>query len=140
MTTSTAAANAARSHPRPDGLLRLALRLDAVVTGLNGAVYLAGASLLDDLLGLSAGALRVAGAFLLLFAAAVWLVGARSRVSAGAAWAVVVANGLWALGSVVAVLTDAFSPTTLGAVWLVLQAVVVGAFAVLQLAGLGRRS
>jgi hypothetical protein len=138
MTTSTAAGNAARTPTRPDGLLRLALRLDAVVTGLNGAAYLAAAPLLDDLLGLSPGLLRGAGAFLLVFAAAVWAVSIRPRP-----WAVetvVVSNLAWAVGSVVTVVTDLFTPTTVGAVWLVLQALVVAAFAVLQLAGLRRRS
>jgi hypothetical protein len=138
MTTSTAAGNAARSRPRPHRLLRPALRLDAVVTGLNGAAYLAAASLLDDPLGLSPGLLRGAGAFLLVFAAAVWLVTRRPR-----SWAVetvVAFNLAWAVGSVVAVLTDLFTPTTVGAAWLVLQAVVVAAFAALQLAGLRRRS
>ncbi len=135
MTTSTAAGNAALSSTRSDHLLRLALRLDAVVTGLNGAAYLAAAPLLDDLLGLSPGLLRGAGAFLLVFAAAVWAVSIRPRP-----WAVetvVVSNLAWAVGSVV---TDLFTPTTVGAVWLVLQALVVAAFAVLQLAGLRRRS
>ncbi|HZB21312.1 MAG TPA: hypothetical protein VE463_15860 [Blastococcus sp.] len=139
MTTSTAAANAARTPTRSDSLLRLALRLDAVVTGLNGAAYLAAAPLLDDVLGLSGGLLRGIGAFLLVYAAAVWLVGAGVRISTAAVGAVVVANALWAIGSVAVVVTGAGSPTTVGAVWLVLQAVVVAAFAALQVAGLRRR-
>ena len=137
MTTSTAAGTAART--RSDSLLRLALRLDAGVTGLNGAAYLAAAPLLDDVLGLSGGLLRGVGAFLLVYAAAVWLVGAGARISAAAVEAVVVANVLWAIGSVVAVATGAGSPTTVGAVWIVLQAVVVAGFASLQVAGLRRR-
>lgn len=139
MTTSTAAGNAARTHTRPDGLLRMALRLDAVVTALNGAAYLAAAPLLDDLLGLSTGLLHGVGAFLLVYAGAVWLVGAGPRISAAAVEAVVGANVLWAIGSVVVVLTDTVTPTTIGAVWLVLQAAVVAGFAALQLVGLRRR-
>ena len=135
MTTSTIT----RSSAPPD-LLRLALRLDAAVTGLNGAAYLLAAPLLDDLLGLSAGLLRGIGAFLLAYAAAVWLVGARPRPSTAAVRTVIALNALWAVGSVVAVLTDAGTPTTVGAVWIVLQAVVVAAFAGLQVAGLRRRS
>jgi hypothetical protein len=139
MTTSTAAGNAARTPTRSDSPLRLALRLDAVVTGLNGAAYLAAAPLLDDVLGLSGGLLRGVGAVLLGYAAAVWRVGAGHRISPAAVEAVVVANVLWAIGSVVAVVTGAGSPTTVGAVWLVLQAVVVAGFAALQVAGLRRR-
>jgi hypothetical protein len=128
MTTTTA--------PAPASLLRLALRLDAVVTGLNGAAYLLAASPLADLLGLPAGWLRGTGVFLLAYAAAVWLVGARPTPSA--VRTVVAANALWAAGSVVVVLAGLGSPTTVGAVWLVLQALVVAAFAVLQAAGLRR--
>jgi hypothetical protein len=139
MTTDTAAGTAARTPTRPDSLLRLALRLDAVVTGANGAAYLTAAPLLDDLLGLPGGLLRGVGVFLLLFALAVWLVGVRPRISGAAAEAVIGANALWTIGSVVAVATGSGSPTTVGAVWLLLQALVVAGFAALQLAGLRRR-
>ncbi len=54
--------------------VRLALKLDAVVTGANGFAYLAAASLLDGPLGMPASFLRGVGAFLLVFAAAVWVV------------------------------------------------------------------
>jgi hypothetical protein len=140
MTTSTAAVHAARSPARPDALLRLALRLDAAITGLNGAAYLVAAPLLDDLLGLPAGLLRSTGAALLVYAGAVWLVGARPRPGAGAVRTVIALNALWAVGSVVVVLAGAGTPTTVGAVWIALQAVVVAAFAGLQSAGLRRRS
>jgi hypothetical protein len=128
MTTTTA--------PAPAALLRLALRLDAVVTGLNGAAYLLAASPLADLLGLPAGWLLGTGVFLLAYAAAVWLVD--TRPTPPAVRTVVAANALWAAGSVVVVLAGLGSPTTVGAVWLVLQALVVAAFAVLQAAGLRR--
>jgi hypothetical protein len=140
MTTSTAAVHAARSPARPDALLRYALRLDAAITGLNGAAYILAAPLLDDLLGLSAGLLRGTGAVLLVVSAGIWLVGARPRPGAAAVRAVIALNALWAAGSVVVVLTGAGTPTTTGAVWIVLQAVVVAALAGLQVAGLRRRS
>ena len=139
MTTSTAAGTAAPALSRPDALLRLALRLDAVVTGANGAAYLLAAPFLDDLLGLAPGLLRGLGAFLLVFGGAVWLVGSSRTVPAGAARTVVTANALWAAGSLVVVAVGTGTPTTVGAVWLVLQAGVVAAFAVLQTAGLRRR-
>jgi hypothetical protein len=139
MTTSTAAGNAARTPTRPDSLLRLALRLDAVVSAANGAAYLLATPVLVDLLGLSGGLLRGVGVFLLVYALAVWSVGARPRISGAAVEAVVVGNALWAVGSIVVVVTGFGSPTTVGAVWLVLQAVVVAGFAALQLAGLRRR-
>ena len=138
MTTSSTAGTAARSPLRSDALLRLTLRLDAVVTGLNGAAYLLAAPFLDDVLGLPTVLLRSTGVVLLGYALAVWLVGARRTVPPGAVRTVIALNAAWALGSVLTVLTDAVSPTTTGAVWIVLQGVVVAAFAVLQVAGLRR--
>src|SRR5215217_5163508 len=73
MTTTTV-------RPVPS-LLRLALRLDAVVTAANGAAYLLAAPLLGDLLGLPAGWLRGVGVFLLLFGAVVWAVARPARAA-----------------------------------------------------------
>jgi hypothetical protein len=123
--------------PATPSLLPLALRLDAVVTGLNGAAYLVAAPLLHELLGLSTGLLRGAGVFLLVFAPAVWLVAEQRGGSA--VEAVIVLNALWAVGSIAAVLNDGFTTTTVGSAWLVLQAAVVATFAALQFAGLRRR-
>ena len=61
-------------------------------------------------------------------------------ISSAAVRAVVALNALWSVGSVVAVIVDAGSPSTVGAVWLVVQALVVAAFAALQLAGLRRQA
>ncbi|SOC53266.1 hypothetical protein SAMN05660748_4367 [Blastococcus aggregatus] len=137
--TTTRTAPAASPLTRAGGLLRPALRLDAVVTGANGAGYLLAAPLLDGPLGLSPGLLRSVGAFLLAYAAAVWLVAARRRISGAAVEAVIGANALWAAGSVVAAVVGIGSLTGLGAGWLVLQAAVVAGFAAVQLVGLRRR-
>jgi hypothetical protein len=128
MTTTTV-------RPVPS-LLRLALRLDAVVTAANGAAYLLAAPLLGDLLGLPAGWLRGVGVFLLLFGAVVWAVAARPAPPA--VGTVVAANVLWAVGSVVIAATGVGGPTAFGAAWTVLQAVVVAGFAALQAAALRR--
>ena len=119
--------------------LRTVLRLDAVVTGVNGAAYLAAAPLLTDLLGVPSGVLRGIGAFLLAYTAGVALVAARPVISAGATEAVVGANLLWAAASVVSVVTDRFDLTAAGAVWVLLQAAVVAGFAGLQLTALRNR-
>jgi len=75
----------------------------------------------------------------LVYAVAVWLVGAAPRISGPAVETVIGANALWAIGSLVVVVTGLGSPTTIGVVWIVLQAVVVGGFAALQVTGLRRR-
>ena len=112
--------------------LRLALRLDAVVTGANGLAYLALAGPLEGLLGLGAGTGRVLGVFLLLYAAAVWTVSVPRVPNRAAVAAVVEANLLWTVLSVVAVATGWLSLTAAGSVWAVLQAVVVAGFAAMQ--------
>jgi hypothetical protein len=124
-----------RDRAPAGGLLRAALKLDALVTGANAVAYLALAGPLADLLGVPAGALRAIGAFLAVFAAAVWVVGARPEPSPAAVQAIVAANLAWAAGSLVALAADAWSPTTAGAIWIVLQAVTVALFAALQVAG-----
>ncbi|RBY92566.1 hypothetical protein [Blastococcus sp. TF02A-30] len=123
---------------RPD-LLRTALRLDAAVTGANGAAYLLAAPWLSDVLGVPSGALLGLGGFLLAYAVAVAAVAARRPAPVPAVEAVVAANALWAAASVAAVVAGAFDLTALGTAWVLLQAAVVAAFALVQIAGLRRR-
>jgi len=119
--------------------LRLALRLDAVVTGANGLAYLTAAGPLSDLLGLDAGFLRAVGVCLLAFTVLVWIAGARSAPAAGAVRAVVAVNVAWVVASLALAVFGLGSPSTAGTVWAVLQAAVVGAFAELQVLALRRR-
>jgi hypothetical protein len=112
--------------------LRTALKLDALVTGANGAAYLAAAGPLEDLLGLEPALLRGIGAFLLLFAAAVWFVATRAEVSSAAALAVIAINVLWAADSIAFLAAGVSDPTTFGGIWIVMQALVVAGFAGLQ--------
>lgn len=124
--------------PERTPLLRLALRLDAAVTGVNGAAYLVAAGPLSDLLGLPAARLRAAGAFLLAFAAAVAWVATRPDIPRRAAIVVAAANAAWVAESAAAAIGGWGTPATVGVVWIVLQALVVAAFLALQVAGLRR--
>jgi hypothetical protein len=117
--------------------LRTALKLDAVVTGANGAAYLVAAGPLEDLLGLEPALLRGIGAFLLLFSAAVWAVASRPQVSSTAALVVIAANVLWAADSIALLAGGITEPNTFGGIWIVLQALVVAGFAGLQAATRG---
>jgi hypothetical protein len=112
--------------------LRLILKLDAVVTGVNGIAYLALAGPLEDLLGVAPELTRPIGAFLVLFAAAVWFVATRPVVRRMAVADIAVANAVWTLGSVAFAAAGVSSPTTVGTVWIVMQALVVAGFAALQ--------
>ena len=120
-----------------EALLRLVLKLDAVVTGANGVAYLAAAGPLEDLLGVDAAVQRPIGAFLMLFAAGVWLVATRPAISHRAVMAIAGANALWVIASLAVAIAGVSSPTTAGTVWIVLQALVVGGFAFLQAASAG---
>jgi hypothetical protein len=112
--------------------LRTALKLDAIVTGANGAAYLVAAGPLEDLLGLHPALLRSTGAFLLLFSAVVWAVASRREISPSASLAVIAINVLWAADSIVFLVTGLSDQTTVGAIWIVMQALVVAGFAALQ--------
>ncbi|MEU6714835.1 hypothetical protein ABZ897_25515 [Nonomuraea sp. NPDC046802] len=116
--------------------LRLVLAADAVVTGGNGLVYLAFAAPVSTLLGPDAALLRGIGIFLLVYGAAVGLVAARRSINLAAVKAAIALNVVWTLGSIAAVVTGVADFTTIGAIWAIAQALVVGVFAELQIMGL----
>jgi len=118
------------------GLLRFALTLDGVATGANGVIYLAGASLLDGWLGLPAEMLMAVGAFLIAYAALVLRLATRPAMPRVAVVAVIAANVLWAVDSLIALALDWFTPTTVGQVLIAVQAVLVAGLAALQYVGL----
>jgi hypothetical protein len=74
------------------GLLRLVLKLDAVASGALGALSLAAGPALDDLLGTPLALLVPVGAFLVVWAAALWILASRSRMSRTAVWAAIAIN------------------------------------------------
>ncbi|MEX2986004.1 hypothetical protein [Streptomyces sp. C36] len=127
----TAGADSSAAKP-----LRVFLTLDAVVTGGNGLIYLLGAGPVGDLLDLSTGFLRGIGAFLTVYGVLVAVLASRPVPSALATKVVIEANLLWAVASVAAVAFGWIDPNTVGTVWTPLQAVVVAAFAFLQISGL----
>ena len=104
---------------------------DAVVTGANAATYLLAAGLLVDLMAGDAATYRWLGGFLALYAGLVAAY-AWGPVRAGAGWAVVIANEAWVAASLVVAYVGAFGLNDVGRGWVVVQAVVVGALALLQ--------
>lgn len=136
MTTASAPSRLSTLLTPGEPLLLFSLRLDAVVTTGNGVAYLALAPLLERLLGLDSRAGLAIGAFLTAYGFAVAVVGRKPPVSRTGAAAVAIGNATWVVASLVAVVTGALGLTVAGAVWGVLQAVTVGAFAALQYRGL----
>lgn len=118
--------------------LRNVLLVDAVLTAINGAVFVAGAAALDGTLGPSAGIILALGAFMLAYAAlAAWL--ARQRPVSRLAVALIADGNLtWAIVSVAVVAYGWLGLTTTGTVWTFIQAGLVSAFAVLQIVAVRR--
>ncbi|WP_411105020.1 hypothetical protein [Streptomyces sp. cmx-4-9] len=116
--------------------LRLFLTLDAVVTGVNGLIYLVAAGPVGDLLGVSTGLLRGIGAFLTVFGLLVGLAAARPVPSATATKVIIEANLLWTVASIATAIFGWVDSNTVGTVWTLMQAATVGLFAVLQISGL----
>ncbi|MEV5436813.1 hypothetical protein AB0K80_12385 [Streptomyces sp. NPDC052682] len=115
----------------PQSMLRRFLALDAVVTGANALAYLALSGPLGRLFDVDGALLLGLGAFLALYAAGVGLLAARHAPPVPGVRAVVEANLAWSVLSLVA-LALWLTPSTAGAVWTVLQALVVAGFAALQ--------
>ena len=122
---------------RQNTFLRYALLADAFASGATGLMMLAGAGLLEGLLGLPTALMREAGLVLVPYVAFVAWVGTRDAISRPAVQAIIALNVLWVVGSAV-VLFAFVAPTLLGYVFVVAQAIVVGVFAELQFIGLRR--
>ena len=118
--------------------LRNVLLLDAVLTAINGVVFVAGAAALDGLLGPSAWMILAIGAFMLGYAAlAAWLAN-RRPVNRLAVTLIADGNFTWAIVSVAVVAYGWLGLTTAGTIWTFLQAGLVSAFAVLQIVAVRR--
>ncbi|MFE0106313.1 hypothetical protein [Streptomyces sp. NPDC059009] len=115
----------------PTAMLRRFLGLDAVVTGVNGLAYAAASGPLGRLLGVDGELLLTLGLGLVVYAAGVGVLAARTRPPVLGVRAVVEINAVWAVLSVVA-LAAWLSPSAAGAVWIPLQALVVAGFAAVQ--------
>jgi hypothetical protein len=118
--------------------LRFALLADAAASGATGLLAFAGAGMLSGPLGLPTQLLVYAGFSLLPYAAIVAYAGTRLTVSRPAVWAIVAYNTLWAVDSIVLLVSGTVAPTGLGYGFVVFQAAVVAGFAALQVIGLRR--
>ena len=122
----------------PAPLLRQALLADAVTSAACAALLVGGAGVLDDLLGLPAALLAGAGLVLVPFAGLVAWLGTRARLPRMAVLAVIGLNALWALDSVLLLVSGWVAPNAAGLAFVIAQAVVVAMYAELQVMGLRR--
>ncbi|BDT86323.1 hypothetical protein FMUAM8_20870 [Nocardia cyriacigeorgica] len=109
-----------------------------MVTAANGLAYLALSGPIESLLGLDTAVGIPIGIFLTLYGIGVALVGLPATINPAAVRTVIAGNAAWVVLSLVALLTLDLDLTVAGAIWTVLQALVVGAFAALQYLGLRR--
>jgi hypothetical protein len=119
---------------------RRVLALDALLSGVMGALMALAAAPLSSLLGLQASLLTWAGLSLIPFAAWVGWLAARELPSRAGVWAVVVCNAFWVVASFGLLAADWFDLTLLGKAFVTFQALVVAILAELQFFGLRRAS
>jgi hypothetical protein len=118
--------------------LRRALLLDAAASGGTGLLMIAGAGLLEGLLGLPAALLLGAGLVLVPYVAFVAYTATRESIARSAVWAIIAANGLWAAASALLLIGGWVAPTALGYAFVAGQALVVALLGELQYTGLRR--
>lgn len=126
------------TNEQQTGWLRRVLFADAFVSGATGALLSIATTPLAGMFALPEPLLRYVGLVLLPYAAFVAYVATRARLPRPAVWAIVAVNALWALDSIVLLLTGWVAPSALGYGFIVFQAVVVALFAELQFLGLRR--
>ncbi|TCZ66013.1 hypothetical protein [Roseicella aquatilis] len=122
----------------PSDVLRRVLWADAASCIGMGLMLAALAAPLSRWFGLPEPMLREVGLFLIAFAVPVAVL-ALSRASPRLLfWAVVIGNALWALDSLLLLVSGWVQPTALGGAFVVAQAVVVALLAELEYGGLRR--
>lgn len=116
--------------------LRRTLLIDAMISGATGLVMALGANTLNEMLGVPLALLRYAGLSLLPFAAFLIYLARRESLSRPVIWAVIVANVLWAVDSILILLIGWVEPNLLGYAFIIAQALIVAVFAEAQYLGL----
>ena len=119
-------------------LLGRILLVDAATCAAMGVALLAGAGLVDDLLGLGATFLRLAGAALLPFAALLLWTARQAPPPARVVHAIAAGNLLWVAASVALAIGARETLTTLGTAVVLAQAAAVLVLAELELTGARR--
>ena len=112
--------------------LRAVLYADAAASGATALLVIAGAGLLAPLLQLPEGLLLEAGLVLIPFVAFVLYVATRPVMPRLAVQAIAEINFVWAIGSIVLLLSGWVQPNALGIVFVAGQALAVAALGVAQ--------
>jgi hypothetical protein len=116
------------------------LLVDVVLSGGFGVVLLAGGGFIAGLLGLPEALLRGAGLALLPFAAAVLWLACQTAPPPWAVKSVIAANLVWMAASLVLLTSGWISPTRLGGLFVIAQALLVAGLAAAQATALRRHA
>jgi hypothetical protein len=120
----------------PSLFLRRAILADAVFSGASALLLTFGAGMLAPRLNLPEVLLRETGLFLIAYAALVGWLGTRQSMPKALVLIVVAGNAAWTIASLALLVSGAVTPNLLGEAFVVMQAIVTGAFAELQYIGL----
>lgn len=118
--------------------LRNALLVDALASGATAILLVAGAGILEPLLGLPSRLLFWAGVALLPFVAMLVATARRQYTSRLVLIDIIAINALWVVGSFAVLVSGSFAPSLLGILFVTAQALAVALFAELQFIGLRR--
>lgn len=118
--------------------LRNALLLDAVASGTTALLVIAGAGMLEPLLGLPSQFMTWAGIALVPFIVMLVVVARRQTTSRMVLVDIIAINALWVVGSFAVLIFAPFEPSLLGILFVTAQALAVALFAELQFIGLRR--
>lgn len=119
-------------------LLRRAIQVDALISGVSGLTLLVAAGPLSPLLGIPSFVLLVCGPVFILYAAMLWYIATRPAISRTMAWTPIILNLLTAL-ICTEVLIFGWLPLTSLGWWVVLiSGLLVTDFAIAQYLGLRR--
>ena len=105
---------------------------DGLVTGLNAVAYLVLSSILPGPLGAASTVYLAAGAVLAAVTVGLFAVARTASSLWPLPWLLIMINVVWAVGSLVIAVADPFGLTVIGRGWVVVQAAVVGGFAIAQ--------
>lgn len=106
------------------------LLADAALTGVNGLAYVVLPGVLGDAFGMSSGLLVGLGVFLLVIATEIGFLATRGRIPRWGVRLLAEVNVAWVVASLVfAAVADL---STLGVIWVIVQAVAVAGFAARQ--------
>lgn len=121
---------------RTSTFLRWVLIVDAATCAATGLLMMIGSGPLEQFLGLPTALMRYAGFSLLPFALFLLFLATRQLSSQYEVWAAILLNVLWTFDSFLILVTGWVTPTQLGYLLVVAQALSVGTLAGLEYVGL----